>query len=337
MLLSEQGQHSSSSGLTLPQQQNQQAGSQTQSASSMDQLQNGLVQYQPSGSNPEPPTANTLGQYQAAGNNETPLAREDLNSDAIVEAQLTHHISRDDAAQGQDAPDVPDAPMPDAPTAHDIATPRRTIGDAANGASVHSLPQVSASVLPAVCVGHDSVMVKHVWATVKPTNTTYMHFVSMGVLATIMNCSQSKPQIRMQLMQSPANGSGSNTSCETASKTCGARRTLNHPQGSSFLYNKLNMPLFEPSFTTTLPHWHQSQLGKRLSSAAGSFWEDLQLTPLKATAHTFWMRDWSSFGLRTGLLSGPWYVLNVMLLRRRTRRAERTSSKSSHVYAKSLH
>ena len=58
VLVSEQGQHSSSSGLTLPQQQNQQAGSQTQSASSMDQLQNGLVQYQPSGTNPEPPTAN---------------------------------------------------------------------------------------------------------------------------------------------------------------------------------------------------------------------------------------------------------------------------------------
>ena len=47
VLVSEQGQHSSSSGLTLPQQQNQQAGSQTQLASSMDQLQNGLVQYQP--------------------------------------------------------------------------------------------------------------------------------------------------------------------------------------------------------------------------------------------------------------------------------------------------
>ena len=43
VLVSEQGQHSSSSGLTLPQQQNQQVGSQTQSASSMDQLQNGLI------------------------------------------------------------------------------------------------------------------------------------------------------------------------------------------------------------------------------------------------------------------------------------------------------
>ena len=128
VLVSKQGQHSSSSGLTLPQQQNQQAGSQTQSTSSMDQLQNGLVQYQPSGSNPEPPTAYASGQYQPAGNNETPLAREDLNSDAIVDAQLTHLISRDDALQGQDAPNVSDVPMPDVPTVHDIATPRRTVG-----------------------------------------------------------------------------------------------------------------------------------------------------------------------------------------------------------------
>ena len=94
----------------------------------MDQLQNGLVQYQPSGSNPEPPTANALGQYQPAGNNETPLARDDLNSDVIVNAQLTHLISRDDATQGQDAPNVPDVLMPDVQAVHDIATPRRTVG-----------------------------------------------------------------------------------------------------------------------------------------------------------------------------------------------------------------
>ena len=87
------------------------------------------------------------------------------------------------------------------------------------------------------------------------------------------------------------------------------------------------MPFSGPSFTTTPPLWRQSQLGKRWCSAAGSFWDDLQSTPLRATAHTFWMRDWSSFGLRIGLLSGPWYVLNVMLLRCRTRRAERTSSR----------
>ena len=128
VLVSEQGQQSSSSGLTLPQQQNQQAGTQTQSASSPDQLQNGLVQYQPSGSNPGPPTTDTLGEYQPAGNHETPLAGDDLNSDVIVNAHLTHLISRDDAAQGQDAPSDQDAPMPDVPAVHDIATPRRIIG-----------------------------------------------------------------------------------------------------------------------------------------------------------------------------------------------------------------
>ena len=40
----------------------------------------------------------------------------------------------------------------------------------------------------------------------KLTNTTYMHFVSMEVLVTIMNCSQSKLGIKIQLMRSPANG-----------------------------------------------------------------------------------------------------------------------------------
>ena len=101
--------------------------------------------------------------------------------------------------------------------------------------------------------------------------------------------------------------SGLNTSHGTASKTYVARRMSNLPRGSGLLCSKPNMPSFEPSFTTAPPHWRRSQLGKRWCSAAGSSWDDLQLT-------TFSMRDWSSFGLRTGLLSGPWYVLNVMLL-----------------------
>ena len=62
----------------------------------------------------------------------------------------------------------------------------------------------------------------------------------------------------------------------------------------------------------------------------------LQSTPLRATVHTFWMRVWSFFELRIGLLFGPWYVLNVMLPRCRTRHAERISSKCSHVFAKLL-
>ena len=51
-----------------------------------------------------------------------------FNSDVIDNAQLSHLISRDDAAQGQDAPNVPDVLMPDVPAVHDIATPRRITG-----------------------------------------------------------------------------------------------------------------------------------------------------------------------------------------------------------------
>ena len=123
----------------------------------MDQLQNGLVQYQPSGTNPEPPTANASSQYQPAGNNETPLARKDLNSDVIVNAELTHLISRDDALQGQDAPNVSDVPS-QTYQQYMISPLRdaRLVEDAVSCASVHSLQQANASVLPALCAEHDS-------------------------------------------------------------------------------------------------------------------------------------------------------------------------------------
>ena len=62
------------------------------------------------------------------------------------------------------------------------------------------------------------------------------------------------------------------------------------------------MPSYVQSFTTTLPHWHQSQLGKRLFSAAGSFWDDLlSMTSESNCAHyldvrleLFWAKDWSA-------------------------------------------
>ena len=82
-----------------------------------------------------------------------------------------------------------------------------------------------------------------------------------------------------------------------------------------------------PTCQSTSHHSQQCLLGEPLFSVAGSFWDDLQSMRPRATAHTFWMRDWSCFGLRTGQHSGPRYVPNVMLLRCRTRRAERTSSK----------
>ena len=84
--------------------------------------------------------------------------------------------------------------------------------DAANGASVHNLSQVNASVLPATCVEYDSLMVKRVCnsgATVKLITTTYMHIVLTEVLVMIMNYFRNKLHIRMQLMRSPANGTPS--------------------------------------------------------------------------------------------------------------------------------
>ena len=88
----------------------------------------------------------------------------------------------------------------------------RSEEDAANGASVHSLPQVNASVLLATCAEYDSITVKHVSSNgviLKPTITTSMHTVSMGVLDMIMNCSRNWLMVRKQLMQSPANGTPS--------------------------------------------------------------------------------------------------------------------------------
>ena len=172
----------------------------------------------------------------------------------------------------------------------------------------------------------------------------------------IMNCTRSWLMIRKQLMQSPANGTPSPGQRQTQkyfSRSLRIRikpQTAAPPDDERDLFGReealrmdeeiMDFQWFEfskPSFTTIQPLWPQSQLGKRWCSAAGSFWDDPQSTPLRATAHTFWMRDWSFLGLRIGLLSGPWYVPNVMLLQCRTRRAERTSSRCSHVFARSLH
>ena len=77
------------------------------------------------------------------------------------------------------------------------------------------------------------------------------------------------------------------------------------------------------------------------SPASESAWKALVLCswlllgrPAVNASGTFWMRDWSSFGPKIGQHS---HVPNVMLLRCRTRHAERTSSRCSHVFAKLLH
>ena len=178
VFVSEQGQHSSSSGLALPQQQNQHAGTQMQPASSMVQPLSGLIQYQPAGTTPEPPTVRTLDQDQPTGNNDTPLAGVDLNSDAIVNAQLTHLISRDDAPQGQDAPNASDVPMPDTPTVHDIATPRRTVGGRCRKWCISAQPasgkrKCAACSLCGIRFTHGEARLQQ-WSS-RDTNNHYVH------------------------------------------------------------------------------------------------------------------------------------------------------------------
>ena len=390
MLASEHEQQSASI-LTLPQQQNQQAGTQTQLASSLDQLQIGSVQYQPTVNNPEPPTTDALGQYQPAGNNETPLARENLNSDAIVNAQMTHLITRDDAAQGQDAPNVPDVPMPDAPAVHDIATPRRMIGGRCRKWCISAQPasgkrKCAACNLCGIRFTHGEARLQQ-WSK-SETNHHYVHAhcVNGGLghdhelfpkQATDQDAVDAVTRQRDTITRTAADTEVllafaqdldqastapppdderdlfgreealrmdeeimdfqwfEHVTWDSIKDLCGTTY-VQPPTRFRFALQQAQHAILR-AITTTQPHWRQSQLGKRWCSAAGSFWDDLQSTPLKATAHTFWMRDWSSFGLRTGLLSGPWYVPNVMLLQCRTRRAERTSNRCSHVLAKLLH
>ena len=114
-----------------------------------------------------------MGQYQPAVNNETPLAGDDLNSNVIVNAQLTHVVSRDDALQGQDASNVSDVRCQTYRQCMTLLYQDASLeDDAANGASVHNLPQVNASVLPATCVEYDSRLQQ--WGN-RETNHHYIH------------------------------------------------------------------------------------------------------------------------------------------------------------------
>ena len=165
VLVSEEGQQSSSSGLTLPR-HHQQTGTQMQSAfPPLDQPLGGLCQYQPTWNDQTPTETGAPVVYQPSANGLTLPAGANANSGRALPAikmlscqmRLWYTTS----------------PLRDA----------RLVEDAASGASVHSLPHGNANVLPAICAEHDSLTVKHVssnGAIAKPTITTYMHIVSTG-------------------------------------------------------------------------------------------------------------------------------------------------------------
>ena len=187
VLVSEQGQQSSSSGLTLPQQY-QQTGTQMQSAFlPLDQPQGGSGQDQSTGNDQTPTPMGAPVVYQPSGNDLTPPAGANANSDAIVDAQLTHLISRDDQAQGQGATSNQDALMPDASTGtrhrhsktHDWWKMPQVVHQC-----TACLRETQVCCLLYVRNTNHSLMVKHVSSNgviAKPTITTYMHTVSMGV------------------------------------------------------------------------------------------------------------------------------------------------------------
>ena len=77
-----------------------------------------------------------------------------------------------------------------------------------------------------------------------------------------------------------------------------------------------------------------SQHGKSLCSAVGSSWAGPLSTPQKATALISWKLDSTPSGQNTGLLSGPWYVLNATLLLSSATHANQLPNRSSHVSAK---
>ena len=220
-------------------------------------------------------------------------------------------------------------------------------------------------------------------AMVEPTITTYMHIVSTEASVMIMNYFQNKPQIRMQLMRSPANGTPSpeqrriqNYFCRLLRIRIKPQQLLLHPDDEQDLFGReealrmdeeiVNFLWFDnvtwdsikdlrvatygqppPRFKFALQqaqhailrttiHNNPSSLASE-PALAGSFWDDMQSMPLRAVAHTFGMHDWNSFGLRTGQHFGPRFALNVISLQYRMSHAEQTRSRSSYVYAKSLH
>ena len=62
------------------------------------------------------------------------------------------------------------------------------VEDAAGGASVHSVPQVNVSVLPATCVENDSLMVKRVYNSGTTVKSPEQHLFRSGSGSSLNSC-----------------------------------------------------------------------------------------------------------------------------------------------------
>ena len=112
-----------------------------------------------------------------------------------------------------------------------------------------------------------------------------------------------------------------------------APRTFRHRCDPDSHPNKHSRPSSLPSHTTAHPPQLPSQPGKSSCSVDGSSWEDLLPTPRKAIARISWKLDLTSSGRKTGLPSGPWFVLNAMYFS--TSRKSAAEQKQSCTLARS--
>ena len=232
MFVSEHDQQSLACNLMLPQPRNDQTGLHTQSASSLlDEPQGGSGQYQPSGNNPTPLT--TGASDQPTGNDQTPLAGEGLNSTAIVDAQLTPPISRDDEAERQDALRDDDAQMPDAPTVHDIATPRRQMGGRCRRWCSSTQPTSDKRKRAACCMrgqqfSNGEARLQQ-WSNREPNNACVDAHCQQRSWRMTMSCNQSNPWIRRQLSLLLASAKVSSGQRPTQKSSCPWPRTQIKP------------------------------------------------------------------------------------------------------------
>ena len=247
-------------------------------------------------------------QYRPSGNDLTPRAGEPSNSSAIVDAQWTLPISRDDDAPMQDAPCDDNAPLPEAPTVHDIATHvAKLVADVASGSSAHSRLQTNENVLPAVnshCayvhapVSHWGVAHDH---EVHPKHSTDQDAVETAarqrdcVIRAAADLFGREEALRLD--EEIMDFQWYDTITWDCIKDLRATTYVQPPPRFKFALQQEQHVILR-----AITHH-----GRRLCSAAGSSWDGPLSTRRRATAHTSWMRDWSFFGQRIGLLSGPWY------------------------------
>ena len=138
------------------------------------------------------------------------LRTNQLHSTAIVDAQLTLPISRDDDAERQDAPvmTMSRCQMPRRYTVFPRQDTRLEV-DVVNGFSAHSRPRTNASALPAVCAVSNSALVKHA--------------CNSGVTETL-NAPPSVPTVSMEEVAIIMSSTQSNNSDQEAVKSVACQR-----------------------------------------------------------------------------------------------------------------